>query len=172
LREAQKLIESGADLKAVDSQGRTALHWAVFGSSYATQSKVQVAYEEVANALIERGVELNREDMYNNTALDYLLYSPNFEMQTLLLEHGASSGFLVAFFHFFNQASAGASPSSAVRYPASIKADLAPGLTLSVRLQHPVYSDRSRTGDPVQATVTYSLCKRVNRWHAGTANSC
>jgi LssY C-terminus len=159
LRQAQKLIESGSDLKAVDSQGRTALHWAVFGSSYATKPKVQVAYEEVANALIERGVELNREDMYNNTALDYLLYSPNFEMQTLLLEHGANSGFLAAFFHFFNQASAGASPSSAVRYPASIKGDLAPGLTLSVRLQHPIYSDRSRTGDPVQATVTYPLCK-------------
>ncbi len=38
----------------------------------------------------------------NVPALDYLLYSPNFEMQTLLIEHGASSGFLAAFFHFLN----------------------------------------------------------------------
>jgi ankyrin repeat protein len=98
LTEAKRLIESGADLKVVDAQGRTALHWAVFGSSYATKPKIQVAYEEIANALLERGVELNREDLYNNTALDYLLYSPNFEMQTLLLEHGANNGFLAAFF--------------------------------------------------------------------------
>jgi hypothetical protein len=159
LTEAKRLIESGADLKTVDAQGRTALHWAVFGSSYATKPKIQVAYEEIADALLERGVELNREDLYNNTALDYLLYSPNFEMQTLLLEHGASSGFLAAFFPFFNQASTITPQTLAGRPPAKSRADLLPGLTLSVRLDHPVYSDRSRTGDPVQATVTYPLCK-------------
>jgi len=41
----------------------------------------------------------------------------------------------------------------------SRKADLAPGQTLSVRLSGPVYSEHSRTGDPVEATVTYPLCK-------------
>ena len=81
----------------MDQQGRTALHWTVFGSSYTRKEKIKVAYEEIANALMARGVELNREDVYNNTALDYLLYSPNFEMQTLLIEHGANSGFLAAF---------------------------------------------------------------------------
>lgn len=158
LRDAQRLIESGADLKAVDPQGRTALHWAVFGSSYTVKPKVQVAYGEVANALIERGVELNREDRYNNTALDYLLYSPNFEMQTLLIEHGATSGFLAAFFQFFDQASTGVA-SVPIPSSRSAKADLAPGLTMSVRLDNSVYSDRSRTGDPLTATVTYPLCK-------------
>jgi hypothetical protein len=158
LQEAQRLIESGSDVKAVDSQGRTALHWAVFGSSYTVKPKVQVAYGEVANALIERGVELNREDLYNNTALDYLLYSPNFEMQTLLIEHGATSGFLAAFFHFLNPASTSVS-SPAVSTSGSTKADLAPGLTMSVRLDNPVYSDRSRTGDPLTGTVTYPVCK-------------
>jgi len=39
-------------------------------------------------------------------------------------------------------------------------ADLSAGQTLSVRLDVPVYSDRSRTGDPIMATVTYPLCKR------------
>ena len=34
-----------------------------------------------------------------------------------------------------------------------------PGHTLSLRLDGPVYSDRSRTGDPITATVTYPLCK-------------
>src|SRR3954447_25880594 len=33
LAEANKLIDGNADLKAVDANGRTALHWAIFGSS-------------------------------------------------------------------------------------------------------------------------------------------
>jgi ankyrin repeat protein len=106
LAEAKRLITNNAQIKAVDAQGRTALHWAVFGSSYTSNPKVLVAYEEIANELIERGVEINREDTYNSTALDYLLYSPNFEMQTLMMEHGASSGFLPAVFPSFRSAEA------------------------------------------------------------------
>jgi hypothetical protein len=159
LSDAKKLIQDGADVKATDAQGRTALHWTIFGSSYTTKPKVLVAYEEIADALIQHGVEINREDTYNDTALDYLLYSPNFEMQTLLVENGASSGFLAAFFHFFNEVSTEMPKSHAAGVAASMKADLAPGQTLSVRLDGPVYSDRSRTGDPVEATVTYPLCK-------------
>jgi hypothetical protein len=147
----------------------------------------------VADELIQRGVEINHEDVHNDTALDYLLYSPNFEMQTLLIEHGATSGFLVASFNFMNQraaclasgapntigrtsetrASAGhgfppqasiaqdpeaSTISEAARIAAFNKADLSPGETMSVRLDGPVYSDRSRTGDPLEATVTYPLC--------------
>ena len=159
LAEAKKLMDGGADLKAVDAHGRTALHWAVFGSSYNIKPKIQVAYEEIADDLIERGVEINREDRYNDTALDYLLYSPNFEMQTLLLEHGASSGFLAAFYHFFQETSVGLPGSFDAGVAASRKADLTPGATIDVRLNGPVYSDRSRTGDPIEATVTYPLCR-------------
>ncbi|HLH05131.1 MAG TPA: LssY C-terminal domain-containing protein [Bryobacteraceae bacterium] len=155
LAEAQQLIDSGADLKIVDARGRTALHWAVFGSSYATKPKIQVAYEEIANALIERGVELNREDAYQNTALDYLLYSPNFEMQTLLIEHGATSGFLPASLAPL----AGEPVPAEVPRSALLHADLIAGQTLSVRLSQAVFSDRSRTGDPIEAIVTYPLCK-------------
>ena len=103
LTKAKGMIDAGADLKAADSLGRTALHWAIFGSSYANKQDTIVAYEEVADDLIKHGVEINHEDVYNDTALDYLLYSPNFEVQTLLIESGATSGFLAASFNFINQ---------------------------------------------------------------------
>jgi hypothetical protein len=162
LEQAKRLIASGADLKATDPQGRTALHWAVFGSSYHTKQKVLVAYEDLANAMIDRGIDLNRQDVYQDTALDYLVYSPSFEMQTLLLESGANSGFLAGVYQVSEQCNV-----SSVRTPRTAPAavsrtqegQLFPGATLSVRLDVPIYSDRSRTGDPVHATVTYPLCK-------------
>jgi hypothetical protein len=88
LAHAKQLIAGGADLKATDPKGRTALHWTIFGSSYHTKPSVLVAYEEIADALIQHGVELNKQDVYQDTALDYLLYSPSFEIQTLLIENG------------------------------------------------------------------------------------
>src|SRR5262249_13426161 len=135
-------------------------HWAVFGSSYANRPSVTVAYEEIADAMIQRGIDINREDIYQDTALDYLLYSPTFEMQTLLMESGATSGFLVATFRFVDEMEITA-PSSNVPKAMSMskRADLAPGATMSVRLLTPVYSDRSRTGDPIEGVVTYPLCK-------------
>jgi hypothetical protein len=159
LTQAKKLLEDGADLKATDAQGRTALHWAVMGSSYNIKPKVLVAYEEIADTMIQKGVEINKEDVYQDTALDYLLYSPSFEIQTLLIENGASSGFLAAFYHYFDADGQGLPPTHAAAVSLSRKADLAPGDTLSVRLDVPVYSDRSRTGDPITGTVTYPLCK-------------
>lgn len=159
LGQAKKLLEDGADLKATDADGRTALHWAVFGASYSTKSTVLVAYEEIADTLINKGADINKEDVYQNTALDYLLNSPSFEMQTLLIEHGASSGFLSAFYHFFDDYSEGVPATHTAAVSMSRKADLTPGATMSVRLDVPVYSDRSRTGDPISATVTYPLCK-------------
>jgi len=159
LSNAKKLVEGGADVKATDAQGRTALHWTIFGSSYNLKTSIMVAYEQIADALITRGVDLNREDIYQDTALDYLLYSPSFEIQTLLIENGATSGFLAASFHFFIEQSQAPPKTLAAAVSLSRKADLAPGQTLSVRLNTPVYSDRSRTGDPITATVTYPLCR-------------
>ncbi|HEX3321230.1 MAG TPA: LssY C-terminal domain-containing protein [Terriglobales bacterium] len=156
-----KAMVPAADVKAIDDRGRTALHWTVFGSSYSKSAKVLVAYEEIADALIQRGIDINKQDMYQDTALDYLLYSPSFEMQTLLIEHGASSGFLAASYQFLRQQTSSCSDDGGPKeeMPQVVNADLSPGLTLSLRLDTAVYSDRSRTGDPIEATVTYPLCK-------------
>lgn len=161
LEQAKAFINSGADLKPTDPQGRTALHWAVFGSSYNSNQKVVVAYEDLVDAMIARGVAINHQDVYQNTALDYVIYAPTFEMQTLLLENGANSGFLAGVYQLSEQCNAPVRPPrAATAADASDKApQLFPGATLSVRLDVPVYSDRSRTGDPVMATVTYPLCK-------------
>jgi hypothetical protein len=159
LTEAKKLLADGADVKATDQYGRTALHWTVFGSSYNTKPNIIVSYEEIADQLIQKGVDINHEDTYNDTALDYLLYSPNFEIQTLLIEHGATSGFLIATFQFVRDEMGGLPNTVAEGMAKSMKADLSPGQTISIRLNGPVYSEHSRTGDPVEGTVTYPLCK-------------
>jgi ankyrin repeat protein len=159
LTEAKKLLADGADVKATDQYGRTALHWTVFGSSYNIKPSIIVSYEEVADQLIQKDVDINHEDMYNDTALDYLLYSPNFEIQTLLIEHGATSGFLIATFQFVREEMGGIPNTIAEGMARSMKADLSPGQTISIRLNGPVYSEHSRTGDPVEGTVTYPLCR-------------
>ncbi len=101
------MIDSGTDIKGTDAQGRTALHWTVFGSSYSTKPSTLIKYEEIADALVAGGVDINKEDIYQDTALDYSLYAPTFEIQTLLIEHGASSGFLAAYLSIFQRSRAG-----------------------------------------------------------------
>lgn len=156
--ERAKLLIDTSDLKAVDSHGRTVLHWPFFGWSYNVKPSVLVAYEEIADTLIQRGIEINKQDVYQDTALDHLLYSPSFEMQTLLIENGATSGFLVASALFVSETLA-SHPEATRAASTSHKVDLMPGATLSLRLSGAVFSDRSRTGDPIEATVTYPLCK-------------
>jgi ankyrin repeat protein len=160
LAEVRELIDKGSDVKASDSTGRTSLHWAVMGSSNSTKPKILTAYTEVADQLIRRGVAVNHEDIYNNTALDYLLYSPNFEMQTLLLENDAASGTLAAFFKFSDEAhSQRARGDSTVKTGVTPQAILTPGLTIPIRLNTAVWSDKSRIGDPVEAVVTAPATK-------------
>ena len=161
LAEAKQLIQANSDVKSVDSLGRTPLHWVVFGSSYTIKASIIVAYEEIATMLIERGVDVNHEDSFQNTALDYMLYSPNFEMQTLLLEHDAASGFFITSFSFNQERqeddseraeeAAGDKPVAKTSRKANF--DLVAGQTLSIQLETAVWSNKSRTGDPVEAYV-------------------
>lgn len=159
LNTAKQLIAAGANVNATDQYGRTALHWTVFGSSYSTKPKVIVSYEEVADQLIQHGVDINHQDIYHDTALDYLLYSPNYEIQTLLIEKGATSGFLIASFEYVRERLGQIPKDVSFRMSQTMQADLTPGQTLSIRLNGPVFSEHSRTGDPIEGTVTYPLCK-------------
>src|SRR5262245_54935852 len=160
LAEVRGLIEKGSDVAATDSSGRTALHWAGMGSSYSTKTSLLTAYTEVADKLIARGAAVNHEDIYNNTVLDYLLYSPNFEMQTLLLESGATSGSFVALAPLLKegrgQNAKGATP---VQTGGIQEVNLTPGLMIPIRLKTSVWSDKSRIGDPVEAVVTSPVVK-------------
>ena len=61
LGEAKKLLADGADVKATDQYGRTALHWTVFGSSYNTKPNTIVSYEEMAEAMqVSKGTIMSR----------------------------------------------------------------------------------------------------------------
>src|SRR5262249_7815025 len=131
---------------------------AVMGSSHSTKPKILNAYTEIADQLISHGATVNQEDIYNNTALDYLLYSPNFQMQTLLLENDATSGSLNAFFKFSKAQSQSAAASTA-KSGATPQVTLTPGLTIPIRLNTAVWSDKSRIGDPVEAVVTAPVLK-------------
>jgi hypothetical protein len=174
LQQVRGFIDGGADLKATDPQGRTPLHWAIFGSSYHTNQKLVVAYEDLANVMLDRGVDLNRQDVYQNTALDYLLYSPSFEMQTLLLESGANSGFLAGVFRSSAECNAPSvqPPAMPVVVSRTREAQLYPGATLSIRLDVPVYSDRSRleiqcaerSRTPCVRTASRSSANQASCW--------
>ena len=168
-------MKAARTLRLADAKGRTALHWAIFGASYHTKATVLVAYEEIADALIRQGVEINRQDAYQDTALDYLLYSPSFEIQTLLIENGASSGFLAAFYNFFNQVSVclpptpdGGSGVVAQSRHGSGRDHVDP--TGCSGLQRPFAHGRSAGGDGHVSDVQKRRAAGVQRWRpAGVA---
>ncbi len=167
LTAARGLIEKSSDIQKVDALGRTPLHWAVFGSSYTTKPGILAAYTEITDLLISRGVNINREDAYHNTALDYLLYSPSFEMQTLLIEQGATSGNFSADYYPSPDSTGHASRGPAGARSSSGNAGLEPGMIVRIRLRTPVWSDKSRTGDPVEAAVTAPVRKAPATAQAG-----
>ena len=160
LAHVKELIEGGADLKATDRARTDGAALGHFRCELSHQAKRAGGVRgNRGRADSPRAWKSTGKMSYQDTALDYLLYSPSFEIQTLLIENGASSGFLAAFYNFFNQVSMCLPPTPDAAVALTRKADLAPGATMSIRLDVPVYSDRSRTGDPLEATVTYPMCR-------------
>lgn len=74
-----RLIQTGGNLNASDSSGKTFLHKAVAQKDL-----------ELCNFLLENGADVNARDFYNNTVLHYsLLYGGTVEICKLLIDNGA-----------------------------------------------------------------------------------
>lgn len=75
----EELLAHGAEAKATDANGRTALMHACSGG-----------HVEIAKLLIERGAETNAKDKYGWTALERASEAGHLNIVSLLLAHGAS----------------------------------------------------------------------------------
>ena len=78
------LTSNGADLNALNNQGRTALHWATLNSKF-----------EVCKVLIKKGAKLNIRDNNEETPIDFAISngsSNNNETIVLLRKHGGKTG--------------------------------------------------------------------------------
>jgi hypothetical protein len=157
LEKAQDLLARGADVKAVGNQGRTALHWVVIGAMYAKNERRLQTSMDLVDQLISRGADLNAEDEFGNTPLDYQENSPRTELLPLLLEHGARNGIGQDESERLRKLLDGLSSASRAGDPVQIRAaltfDLPSGAELLVRLTTEVSSDKSRSGDLVEAVV-------------------
>ena len=76
--EARRLIADGADVKAKDNDGSTALMWAAWRNS-----------PEVAKILLESGADVKATDKYGNTALWFAAANDSPDVARLLLAAGA-----------------------------------------------------------------------------------
>ena len=78
------LISNGAELNALNNQGRTALHWAALNSKL-----------ETCKALIKKGAKLNIRDEKGETPIDFAMSngsSNNDETIVFLRKHGGKTG--------------------------------------------------------------------------------
>lgn len=73
------LIKKGINLKAVDEDGKNALHYAVGNNS------------DLYDLLIEKGIDLKAADKFGKTALHYAAAQHNFAMCKLLIKKGADA---------------------------------------------------------------------------------
>ena len=70
LTQARTLIGQGADVRAVDADGRNGLHWLSIASD-ARRTKLGDTYGDLTEALIEAGAEVGRPDHYGVMPLDW-----------------------------------------------------------------------------------------------------
>lgn len=78
------LTSNGADLNALNNDGRTALHWATLNSKL-----------ETCKVLIKKGAKLNIRDEKGETPIDFAISngsSNNDETIVFLRKHGAKTG--------------------------------------------------------------------------------
>jgi ankyrin repeat protein len=76
------LLDEGADVNEVDSEGSSALHWAVYSGQL-----------DAAALLLESGADPNTVDTYDSTPLIDATYNEDVEMVKLLLQYGADANY-------------------------------------------------------------------------------
>jgi Zn-dependent protease with chaperone function len=82
VEEMDVLLKEGADINETDEENSSALHWAVYYSSY-----------DAAEYLLQQGADPNTIDVYDSTPLLSAVYGEDVEMVKLLLENGADASF-------------------------------------------------------------------------------
>ncbi len=157
LREARRLVRSGAHVEARGPYGRTALHWTVIGAIQSDDSRRGRAYRRVAADLLDAGAEVNAEDMYGNTPLDWCDGGNDQDLRDLLLSAGGRHGIsrhlgttLDEMLYRLYQALDDKDLDAA---RASVTSDIRPGTVLSLRILNDVSSRHSKPGDPIEAVV-------------------
>lgn len=154
LDQAKSMLEQGGDPKAADTQKRTPLHWAVIGAMYADK-KQSASYADIAELLIAAGAEVNAEDRYGNTPLDYQELSSAQEMLELLLEADATGrNELAQLEGLLTSVLTAAKAGDLAKVQAELLSDLPLGTDIPIKLTTAVSSNKSRTGDPVEAVVS------------------
>lgn len=82
----KKLIEAGADIKAIDNEGATVLHYA------AMNSELDLMTEDMITILLNNGLDINATTSTGGTPLHIAAaYNDNPDSVALLLEKGAKS---------------------------------------------------------------------------------
>ncbi len=154
---ARILVSKGYDVRAVDKQKLTPLHWTVIGGICANDVKQAQAYGDLATLLISGGADVNAEDEYGNTPLDWQMYSKSEELLQVLLESGARHGYsqdeTLRLGNYFNKVYAATETGDIDQIRAVLAADVLCGTELQIRLTTKVASNGSRAGDPVRAVV-------------------
>lgn len=79
------LLDEGADVNEVDSEGSSALHWAVYSGQL-----------DAAALLLESGADPNTVDAYGSTPLIDATYNDDVELVKLLLQYGADATYVDA----------------------------------------------------------------------------
>ena len=156
LTQARTLIGQGADVRAVDADGRNGLHWLSIASD-ARRTKLGDTYGDLTEALIEAGAEVGRPDHYGVMPLDWQPLAS--DTAFVMVMHGqqapraatAPLGEEIATLLARLDAMTAKGDLSGTR--STVNSPLPSQTTLSIRLTSKVGS-RSLPGDIVDAVVT------------------
>jgi hypothetical protein len=155
--EAADALVPSADVAAVDSRKRTALHWSVLSAHSSSSAKLNDACRRLIEDLLAAGADVNAQDAYGNTPLDYQQRSPAGLLEEVLIEQGGQRGYTqtaqARVLYLLDQVRAAERDNDLQRLRSLLESDLPANTVLSVRLLTRVASHEARAGDAVEAVV-------------------